>query len=514
MLSLPKLLPLIKQNRSSPTTKKNAALPPGCPVMRTRRANYYLDASWHTRKSFRAIKEAANQESDKLGPKPDAESLSGQMDILLWSIRPELLGDAESKALYLSLLMRHLHALDPGTLDWMASALPEAKYECQVTENVIDDQLYLEHGFSNGPPHSIQRTLMTTSEFYDTVDQVRDSAQTCKSVPKLALPDTVMQATRDQLAINAVQWKAGDRSLACLDTLAGVLATTLGTPIGAPMLESTNALPEASTVAWRDGRLVINSATAAALRHPGSDELFARVQRDILECLLLNHFPNRSPDSDKALQTLQRSIWTLMEQIESLPCSIIVSVERRDQLRKSISAAERSGCIHVMPTVGAALGHAWIGPHLSITPDKLRTGEVVGTRYMHGGGQPQPKQSTINEWPVRWLTPKEMEEWHPSREAWHLDLPVDASELASAARSVEKDWKAAGRPYRFAEVTPDKPASGCRISVWESVRRAMSPAMRECFDEFNLGLPLPETPTALWERLRNFKRWVQSITKD
>jgi len=514
MLSLPKLLPLIKQNRSVVTTKKNTGLPSGCPVMRSRRANYYLDASWHTRKSFRAIKEAAGQTSDKPGPKSDAELLTSQMDILLWSIRPELLGDAESKAMYLSLLMRHLHELDPTTLEWMASSLKEAKYECQVTETVIDDQLYIEHGFSNGPPHSRQRTVLTTSELHDTVDQVRDSAQTRKAAPDLTLPDTVMQAARDQLAINALQWKAGDRSFACLDTLANALSTTLGAVIGAPLLISTTALPDASTVAWRDGRLVVNSATVAALQHPGSDELFARVQRDLLECLLLTTFPNRPSDTDKALQMLRGSIWEVIEQIENRPCSIIISAERRDQLRKSIAAAERHGCIQVMPTVGAALGHAWISPHLSITPDKIRSGEAVGTRYMHGGGQPQPRHSTINEWPVRWLTPQEMEEWHPSHEAWHLNLPVDAAQLASAARTTEKEWKAVGQPYRFAEVTPDKPASGCRISVWESVRRAMSPAMRECFDEFNLGLPLPETPTALWERLRNFKIWVQRVTKD
>ena len=151
MLSLPKLLPLVKQSRSAVTTKKNTGLPSGCPVIRSRKANYYLDASWHTRKSFRAIKESAGQASDKLGQKSDAESLTSQMDILLWSIRPELLGDAESKALYLSLLMRHLHELDPTTLKWMASSLKEAKYECQVTETVIDDQVYIEHGFSNGP---------------------------------------------------------------------------------------------------------------------------------------------------------------------------------------------------------------------------------------------------------------------------------------------------------------------------------------------------------------------------
>jgi hypothetical protein len=42
----------------------------------------------------------------------------------------------------------------------------------------------------------------------------------------------------------------------------------------------------------------------------------------------------------------------------------------------------------------------------------------------------------------------------------------------------------------------------------------MDPVLLDCFDEFNLGLPLPETPTALWERLNNFKHWVQRVATD
>ena len=101
MLSLPKVLPRLKQFKSAGTTSNPPKPSSTYPLMRTkvRRADYYLDASWHTRKSFRAIREHAIQTSDTLGPKTASESLIGQIDILLWSIRPELPDDEQSKTI-------------------------------------------------------------------------------------------------------------------------------------------------------------------------------------------------------------------------------------------------------------------------------------------------------------------------------------------------------------------------------------------------------------------------------
>ncbi len=516
MLSLPKLLPRIKPGQRAGTTSKNTGRTSCTPVMRhrTRRDNYYLDASWHTRKSFRALKEAAHPASEALSPKPATALLTDQVDTLLYSIRPELQDDGASKALYLTLLARQLNAMETDTLAWMAPALKEAKYECYVTETIIDDELYLDHGFSNGPPHSRQRTVLTTSEFYELLDDTLAANRSCKVATPLTLSDDCAQNVRNQLATNTWQWQTGDKSLACLDAGLQSLAQALGIPIEAALLVSTTALAGASTVEWRDGRIVIDGAIADALQHPASDELFARVQRDMLECLLLRMLPDGLADTSRGSHALWLRLWQTIEHIESLPPSIIMSPERRQRLRESMNAAAQQGSIQIMPTVGAALGHAWIRPRLSITPEKTALGEPAGTRYMHGGGQPQPRHSTITEWPIRWLTPAEMEETHPSREAWHLKVPVAAAALESAAHELEHDWKSKNRRYRFAEVAPDKPASGCRISVWESVQRGMTPAIRECFDEFNRGLPLPGTPTELWERLRNFNRWLQQVIND
>lgn len=517
MLSLPKLLPRIKPIHPPAKTTKKDAPNLGTPVMRNRlrRANYYLDASWHTRKSFRALRELTAADSEQRNTKkPEGARLAAQMDTLLWSIRPELPDDSAGKSLYLTLLCRQLHGMDAETLEWLASSLKEAKYECYVTETIIDDELYIDHGFSNGPPHSRQRTTLTTSEFNDVLDQARAAAHRCEIPQLLALPATQAQATRNQLSANALQWTSSDRSLACLDQLMRALATTLDILIDAPLLASTNALAGASTIEWRDGRIVIDGAIASDLLHSGSDELFARVQRDMLECLLLLKLPSPSTSTSRGSHALWLALWRTIEHIESLPPSILMSPERQQRLRASLTAAEPSGHIQIMPTVGAALGHAWIRPRLSITPDKIAMGEPVGTRYMHGGGQPQPRHSTITEWPIRWLTPSEMDECHPPQEAWHLDMPVGEAALEAATHELERDWKSANRRYRFAEVSPEKPASGCRISVWESLQRGMSPIIRECFDEFNRGLPLPGTPTELWERMKHFNHWLKELTRE
>lgn len=516
MLSMPKLLPRIKIAHSTGKPAHSPARTSCKPVMRSKtpRAHYYLDASWHTRKSFRALKQASDHPSEKLNAKPDSEQLAAQMDTLLWSIRPELQDDGASKALYLSLLSRQLNAIDARTMDWLAPALKQAKYECYVTETIIDDELYIEHGFSNGPPHSRQRTVLTTAEFHEVLDLAHATAQTGNELPCFRLSDTQAQQVRDQLAANALQWKDSEKSLDCLDTFFRALAGTLDVAMDAPLLASTTALPDASTIEWRDGRMVIDAATVSALQQPGSDELFARVQRDMMECLLLRTLPERTVQTSKGSHAAWLSLWQTIERIESLPPSVILTPEKRQHLRASINACEQPGSIQVMPTVGAALGHAWIRPRLSITPEKTAMGRPVGTRYMHGGGQPQPRHSTITEWPIRWLTAAEMEECHPSREAWHLELPIGVSQLESATYALEHDWKTENRQYRFAEVAPDKPASGCRISVWESVQRSMSPVIRECFDEFNRGLPLPGTPTELWERLKHFKHWLQRLASE
>ena len=524
MLSLPTLLPTIKRSGPVAATTKAKATASRSPVMhqRTRRwnagpqqtlckATYYMDASWHTRKSFRVVMNAVENPADKLGLKPAPALMTTQIDTLLWSMRPGLTDDGESKALFMSLLDYQLSALDADLLTGIDTTLKDARYDCFVTESVIDDEMYIEHGFSNGPPHTCQRTLLTTPELNDRLDQALVATRTSLQVPSLVLPPAQAQTLRDQLALHAAAWKTSDHSLVHVDVMVRTLAETLGVTMSAPLRHTAMPIAPASSVGWHQGQLVISRKVAEALQHEASDDLFARVQRDVLECLLMRLHPEQLTDIGKASPAQRRSLWRTIEQIETLPPSMVVSEERRAQIRQSMPAGENAGQLQVMPTVGAALGHVWIRPVLSVMPDRTVQGDKIGTRYMHGGSYPEASPSTIREWPIRWLSEAEIDGNHPPAEAWHLDLPIDASALSTGASELTLDWKASGQRYRFAEVTPDKPASGCRISVWESVRRGMTPAIRQCFDEFNLGIPLPDTPTELWERMRSFRNWLELI---
>ncbi len=526
MLSVTTLLPVLKHGRYSTTAVKKNPSAQRSPVMRQRpgrsgtasgqamqQASYYLDASWQTRKAFRALSRAATTPGETLSPKPANALLTGHVDTLLWSIRPGLPDDGASKALFLASLDRQLQAMGADTLGWLSTTLNTAKYDCFVMEDVIDDEVFIDHGFANGPPHTRQRTLLTTPEFREKLEQAQDLAQKAASAPPVLLPPAQAQTTRDQLSLNAARWKTSDRSLASLQGLVQALAGVLDTEIAVPLAAHTTPLPPDSTVAWHEGGLVIDREVATALSHPAADELFARVQRDLLECLLMRRHAVLRTDCRDTSAGHRQSVWQVIEQVECLPPSIVMTEALRQQLRQSMYACQQRCSIQIMPALGAALGHAWITPQLSVVPDKKFTGQIIGTRYMHGGAQPQARHSTINEWPIRWLTGPEIDEWHPAQEAWHLDVPVEAQQLDTAARELVREWKASDQRYRFAEVTPDKPASGCRISVWSAVRRGMTPAIRECFDAFNTGLPLPDTPTEVWERLRGFRQWLEAVTQ-
>lgn len=73
MLSLPSLLPRLKKNLPLSQTSRRVGPTSRNPVMRNkiRQENYYLDASWHTRKSFRALMESTEQSAEKLNAKPE-----------------------------------------------------------------------------------------------------------------------------------------------------------------------------------------------------------------------------------------------------------------------------------------------------------------------------------------------------------------------------------------------------------------------------------------------------------
>ena len=478
----------------------------------SQKRTYYLEASWHTRKSFLALMSSKDKPAVERESKLKEASISEHIDTLLLSLRPGINDDGESKRIFFRLLENHLLSFQASELEQLSESITASGYDCFITEPVLDDAAYREFKLTNILPLVDQRTLMTSPEFHDTLNHATVSARRAQDhLPKLELSGSQAQNLRDQLAAGALKWRTSDRSLTCLDSIATELAASLDVHI-APTIETSADLGThaSAIIFWRDG-LVISRDVANALNHPHSDELFARVQRDLLECMLLHKLTNGTRQIYPTSTRQRQHIWRLMEGIEGLPPTTVLSDSKRRELQGWIHSIKTPGRVQILPTIGGYLGHASIHPHLSVTPDRNYVKRIAGIKYMQSGKQLQADESIISEWPVRWLSPKENEEDYPPSEAWQLALPIEQTHLDSASQEIIRDWKASGRRYRFAEVTPDKPASGCRISVWEAVRRGMTPLVRECFDTFNAGLPLPDSPTELWERLQAFKRWLQAL---
>jgi hypothetical protein len=265
---------------------------------------------------------------------------------------------------------------------------------------------------------------------------------------------------------------------------------------------------------WAEGHLLLDRSIADALKQDDSGKLFARVQRDLLENILLRRYFNDVTDIRQALPGQRRQVWRAIEQVESRAPALKLSDTLRSQICQMMAARAQLGRVQISPTIGSALGHSWIAPSLSLMPDHHQPKKMAGTCYMQSGFHVEPRDTIINEWPIRWLNLAESEQLYPAHAAWHQPVAVDALQLNLAAETLRREWGANNTRYRFADVSAAKPATGCRISVWETVRSGMAPAMREIFDRYNWGLCLPDSSTELWERLHNFMGWLEKIAAD
>jgi len=86
--------------------------------------------------------------------------------------------------------------------------------------------------------------------------------------------------------------------------------------------------------------------------------------------------------------------------------------------------------------------------------------------------------------------------------------------LLAAAREVRHEWESLGVPYRFIGTTPEMPATGCRVTVWEAVQRGMTDDTLTLFKHYNSGLPDPQSPTELWQRLEGLMQWMETLATE
>ena len=484
------------------------------------RASYYYDASCHTGKTFRQLVKSLattqNTSSINLGSCPNSELLVEQTDFFLNSLRPFVNSAIDSKAKYLKLLHMHLSDLTRPEKEALSTHLRLIGYACQISESAIDDKMYLEYGFCNGPPHTKKNILLSTSELFVLLDP-QYSASECQKLDLTETPGVTTaqaQAIRNQLSVCAGDWLDSDKTPDSLLRIARHLEWTV---IGCNSIENVSIFdeePGPSKVIQKSGKLLVNLATIHDLSQHNNESLFAVLLRDMLEIFLTKKIISSTTESSQLSAVQRRQVWTSIETIQSLaPTSSLLS-PFYTHVKTLLMSREDFGKVHIIPASGVALGHAWIAPSLSITPDHQKIGIPAGSCYLHSGARLHAAVSAINQWPIQWLTSTESENLYPSRRAWHLSVPVPAKALELAALKMSEEWKRNVIAYRFVAVAPDSPATGCRMSVWTAVEKGMDADTKLLFAHFNRGLALPDSTIDLWQRLNGFMQWLELIASD
>lgn len=475
------------------------------------RATYYFDATWHTAQTLRRLMRATLA-MDDLGLRKPPALLAQATDSLLHTICPGLPDDAASHSYFRQLLQAHLSALGSAELEQFAQLLKAQRFGCAVMESVVDDKMLRDHGFTNGPPHQRQRTLMFTPELHEAIgDAARAAAATeAKFDPALRLSPAQAQRARDLLAAFAARHAEAGIAMQDFTGIATELAHAIGLAAAPTKTIAATPLPPVSCVDWQQEQLIIDLPTLATLIEGRDPGLYATVQRDLLELLLARKL--FGPDADlMTLKADQRSLlFREVEQVFGLAPAAPAG-DLQASAAQVLARGTSFGTVQVCPTAGVALGHAWIAPVLSVVPDRTQAGRAIGTRFMRSGMRLGPVQSTINEWEIRWLSTQDNDNLYPAEEAWHVRVPADRLALQRAAASIMQEWRQKALPYRFIGTQPGMPATGCRVTVWQTVQRAMDDDARLLFMHFQRGLPEPESPTELALRFEQFMGWLVTL---
>lgn len=477
---------------------------------RQSKATYYFDASRHTSLSFRMLLDELKAKKAPADLPGARDFLCLTMDNLLQSIRPGIDDDEQSRQYFFALLSMHLSHLSADELNQLSDSLKAAGFGCNVVETIIDDLVYRDYGFANGPPHAFHRTLLQTADFFDLLDDLTKTAQKIQSRP---LKYELANAARTALPACAIHWQLSGKTPEDLFHSICLLGRTLDLPADLSGIASGSLPTKASTVTIAQQVLMIDSATAEALTTDTQGILFAEVLRDVLELLLTQKLFGIAAPPDQLTQRQRQELSAALEKIYNSPLPG-GDPALQTKARTVLQGAQRFGQIQIQPTVGVALGHAWIAPTLSLVPDKHKNSVDIGHRYMHSGYHLEPGDSKIREWPTRFMTRQENEDAYPAEHAWRVSVPVESGRLQMAAQEVRHEWESLNLPYRFIGTAPGMPPTGCRATVWEAVRRGMDSDARTLFDHYNGGLPDPQSPTELWQRLDGLMRWITVVAAE
>ena len=477
---------------------------------RQRKASCYFDAGRHTALSFQLLLSQLKDQKVSAQHRNTREFLCLSLDNLLASIRPGIDDDEQSRQYFTALLRMHFAHLTSDEITQLFDTLKIAQFSCNVVETIIDDEVYRNYGFANGPPHSFNRTLMQTEDFFNLLDDLKDSVRQSQRMP---LHGELSAGVRHALHASLGAWRQSDKTLDDLHHSVCLIAKALDLPMVPKEIIVGPVATKSTTVIVTQNAITVDAGVAEAVVSDMKGPVFSEWLRDVLELLLTQKLFGIVAPPDKLTRAQRQQLSAALEQIYArMPASSAPDLKLKAQ--SVLKEAQHFGEIQIQPTTGVALGHAWIAPSLSMVPDKRKNSVDIGHRYMHSGFHLEPGDSQISEWPAYFMTTKESEETYPSQHAWSLRVPVDERRLQVAAKEVRHEWESRDLPYRFIGTTPGMPATGCRATVWEAVQRGMTDDALTLFQHYKSGLPEPQSPTELWQRLDGLMRWMEALATD
>lgn len=506
--ALPRVRPKIAEpnGRLSMRHRPATVMPVSWP--RTAAATHYFDASSQSALTLRTVLTAHQQPGQVLG-KSDEQLMVNAVNTLVAATCPQGDMDSESHAYFSLLLNMHLCGLEPEELKSLARALKAAGYDSVSDLAALQHDIYDEFGFVSGKPQDLA-TL--PSDWHHLLDDAIEHAAAIARRPLAgkAPSDSEARAARQCLLDAALRWPVAEQSMTDIVDIARQLCDAIGLSPVPRVGRATRTAQRGNALDWKDDALLIGLKASRALAEDHDGKVFAELLRDLLELLLARKMfgdsshPSRLCAGDR--MRLNKAVNEVLAAEPRAPEALLQQAAAR-----VLANAGKMGKVQVLPTIGVALGHAWIGSSLSVVPDKSQPPVGIGTRYMHPGFQLEPDDCQVMQWPIRWLDANENAKLFADEHAWQVTVPVERERLDKAAAGVADEWKAQGRPYRFTGTAPGMPSTGCRASVLQATEKGMDDDARSLFAYFNAGLPEPESPTELALRMNRFMRWLPTV---
>lgn len=498
--SIPRARAVIADSIGRPSVRHRPATVMPMPWPRTASATHYFDASSQSALTLRTVMDVRQPRGESL--------LVDAVNTLVSATCPQSGMDSESHAYFSLLLNMHLAGLEPEELKRLAKSLKSAGYDSVSDSAAQQADRYDESGLVSDRP---QDRASLPADWHQLIDEAIDHSAAIARRPLAGKPpgSTEARAARQCLLDAALQWPVSGQSMTDIVVIAQRLSDALGLSLAPQVGCSGKLLQRGSVFDWTDDTLVIDKSAFRALAEDSSGKCFPDVLRDLLELLLTRKMfgeaahPSRlcAPDRTR----LNRAMQAVLQADPVAPGVVLQQAAAR-----LLANAGTLGKVQVLPTVGVALGHAAMGPALSVAPDLSKPPLGIGTRYLHPGFRLEPDDCEVRQWPTRWLDANEHATLLPESRAWQVTVPVERGRLEEAARHVADLWKQEARPYRFIGTAPGMPATDSRASVLQAIEHGMDDEARALFAYFNAGLPEPESTTELAVRMNGFMRWLSA----